>query len=571
MFRRIVTVVTVVALVALAVPALAGQQIEKRTVAREGHLTGAKAPQLTVQRTAIRDDGSQVVEIRFEGTGIAALGTWLDFPVVEPVKERTVTVQPGLDGRYQVVSRVESYPGHLQVRLGALEVQVPFEGIPSGSLLATVVLPPAVEVDSASVIREKTSAADFRAKDLPMQVFLAEDDGPSARDLVAQYASQKSVPSIRGTTTAPGIDFEIVDPSDGDNGFCVTPGASFTADVVMRPGSDTTTTCSQSCGTVNGGSGRLATAVLDIAFDTSKLSLASATKVDYPDGLIQDNSSSGRIGWAAAGDWNPDGDTTGTLASPCTMSKIETEITPMQLTFNVDGGFTSGSTTLHFRRSADGFAFSAADACANGFDESSGFDEIVDAVVGVAVNIDTASSGMVASDSTIYVQGDASTPKTSAMTTTLSDGVNPLPAQVVRMEFIGPNYSNATISSVTDNGDGTYSATVTSGPNPGRVKVRYFVDKCDGTFTETSEDKVIIINNSAWACDAGDANGSGALSPSDGTAVLLEYFDGDGNDDPLAWEGAGSYEAKPCADANGNGSLTPTDGTAVLQMYLAGM
>ena len=45
----------------------------------------------------------------------------------------------------------------------SLEVQVPFEGIPSGSLLATVVLPPAVEVDSASVIREKTSAADFRA------------------------------------------------------------------------------------------------------------------------------------------------------------------------------------------------------------------------------------------------------------------------------------------------------------------------------------------------------------------------------------------------------------------------
>lgn len=567
MFRRIVTVVTVVTLVALAVPALAGQQIEKRMVAREGQVEATKAPRLTVQRTAIRDDGSQVVEIRFEGTGIAALGTWLDFPVVQPVKERAVSVQPGLDGRYQVVSRVESYPGHLQVRVGALEVQAPFEGIPSGSLLATVVLPAAVEVDSASVIQEKTSAADFRAKDLAMQVFLAEDDGPSARDLVAQYASRKSVPSVQGTTTAPGIDFEIVDPVDGDNGFCVTAGGSFTADVVMRPGSDTTTTCSQTCGTVNGGSGRLATAVLDIAFDTSKLSLASSSKVDYPDGLIQDNSGSGRIGWAAAGDWTPDGDTNGTLASPCAMAKIETEITPMQLTFNVDAGFTSGSTTLHFRRAADGFAFSAADACANGFDESSGFDEIVDAVVGIDVAVDNASSSLAASATSIPI-----TTGTSNLTATLSDGANPLPGQVVRMEMIGPNYSGATLSGVTDNGDGTYSDTLSAGPNPGRVKVRYYVDKCSGTWQDdASEDKVIIINNPAWGCDAGDANGNGSITPTDGTAILLEYFDGDGNDDPLAWEGAGSYAAKPCADANGNGSLTPTDGTAVLQMYLAGM
>jgi hypothetical protein len=558
----------VVALGALAVPALAGQQIEKRTVAREGHLTGAKAPQLTVQRTAIRDDGSQVVEIRFEGTGIAALGTWLDFPVVQPVQERVVAVQPGLDGRYQVVSRVESSAGHLQVRLGALEVQVPFEGIPSGSLLATVVLPPAVEVDSASVIREKTSAADFRAKDLPMQVFLAEDDGPSARDLVAQYASQKSVPSIRGTTTAPGIDFEIVDPSDGDNGFCVTPGGSFTADVVMRPGSDTTTTCSQSCGTVNGGSGRLATAVLDIAFDTSKLSLASATKVDYPDGLIQDNSSSGRIGWAAAGDWNPDGDTTGTLASPCAMSKIETEITPMQLTFNVDGGFTSGSTTLHFRRSADGFAFSAADACANGFDESSGFDEIVDAVVGIDVTVDNTASSLAASPTTIPI-----TTGTSTITATLSDGTNPLPGQVVRVELIGPNYSGATLSGVTDNGDGTYSDTLSAGANPGRVKVRYYVDKCSGTWQDDlSEDKVIIINDSAMGCDAADANGDTILAPADATAIMLEWSDGDANDQPTVWPTAGSYTSStPCADANGDGVLAPADATALMLMWSNGM
>ena len=567
--KKILTIVAVVAIVAMASPLLAGQTVQKQ-MNRQGVVEGQVAPRLIVQRTAIRDDGAQVVQVRFEGTGVAALGAWLGFPVLEPVKVREVTVKSELSGRFQLLNRVESMNGHLQVRLAAMDAQVPFEGIPSGSI-ATVVLPAAVDFAQAQVVAGKASASNFQAKDINLDVYTMEDDGPSAADLVAQARAfrAKDMPSVRGTTTAPGIDFEIVDPTDGDNGFCVTPGGSFTADVVFRPGTDTSTTCSQSCGTVNGGDGRIATAVFDIAFDTSKLSYASAANVDYADGLIQDNSSSGRIGWAAAGDWATDGDTSSALADPCVMAKLDQEMTLMQVTFNVDASFT-GSTTLHFRRSADGFAFSVADACANGWDEND-FDEIVDGTVGVSVNIDTAASGLAASDSTIYIQGDASNPKTSAMTTTLSDGTNPLSGQVVRMEFIGPNYSNATITGVTDNGDGTYSATVTSGPNPGRVKVRYYVDKCDGTFSETSEDKVIIINNSTWGCDSGDANGSGALEPADGTAVLLEYLDGDTNGDPTSWESAGSYAAKPCADANGSGALEPADGTAVLLMWLAGM
>ncbi len=567
MLKKAVMIGLAVALVMSALPAFAGQTVQKNTQAREGRVQAAR---LVVQRTAIRTDGSQVMELRFEGSGVAALGTWIDFPVLAPVKAKDVAVQSGLEGRYSVLSRVEPFNGHVQVRIAAIEMQLPFQGIPSGSVVATVVLPPQVDMASARVIGEKTSAADFQARDHSLAVFLTEDDGPTAPDLVAEAAAYrtKAAPTVKGTTGAPGIDFEIVDPTDGDNGFCVTAGGTFTADVVMRPGNDTATTCSQSCGTVDGGSGRLATAVLDIAFDTSKLGLASATKVDYVDGLVQDNSGSGRIGWAAAGDWSPDGDTTGTLATPCVMAKITGEITPMQLTFNVDPSFTAGSTTLHFRRAADGFAFSAADACANGFDESSGFDEIVDGVVGIDVTLDNAASSLAASATTIPI-----TTGTSNLTASLSDGSNPLPGQVVRVELIGPNYSGATLAGVTDNADGTYSDMLTAGANPGRVKVRYYVDKCSGTWQDdASEDKVIIINNPAWGCDAGDANGDGgALTAGDATAIMLEWLDGDTNNDPTSWQGAGSYAATPCADANGDGMLTSGDATAVMLMWLAGM
>jgi len=350
--KRIMTIVAVVAIVAMASPLLAGQTVQKQ-MNREGVVEGQVAPRLIVQRTAIRDDGSQVVEIRFEGTGISALGAWLDFPVLEPVKAKDVTVESELSGRYQLLSRVESMNGHVQVRFAAIDGEVPFQGVPSGKL-ATVVLPAAVDFAQAQVVGEKTSAADFEAKDVPLSVFTMEDDGPTSRDLLVQAEAMHAndIPTVRGTTTAPGIDFEIVDPTDNDNGFCVTAGGSFTADVLFRPGTDTSTTCSQSCGTVDGGDGRIATAVLDIAFDTSKLTYASASNGDYPDGLIQDNSANGRIGWAAAGDWATDGDTSSALASPCAMAKLTGEMTLMHVTFNVASGFT-GSTTLHLRRSAD--------------------------------------------------------------------------------------------------------------------------------------------------------------------------------------------------------------------------
>ncbi len=513
--------------------------------------------------------------VRFDGYGVPALNFALEFSHLPGVRGGAVVVENLLPSRFQLVDQADWYTETVQVRLALLEGSTPFQGLRANQEIAIIHVPDNVDVAGVRVVSRNTSASDMQANDIPLEVLVA-DTMPRGVGVIsadrAQQLATKSGAAGRATTGAPGIDFEIYDPSDGDNGFCVSAGGQFTANVLLRPGTDTTTTYTQSCGTVAGGDGRLATAVVDIAFDTTKLSLNSASNVDYGDGLIQDNTGEGRIGWAAAGDWEPDATTTGTLDDPCVMDKLDATVSSewdiMQLVFDVDGSFTSGSTELAFRREADGFAFSVADGGATVWKEAD-FDEIVDAVVGIDIAVDATNSGLAASAATIPI-----TTGTSDLTATVEDaGGSGFADQVVDFEFLGPNYSGASLGGMTDNGDGTYDVTLTAGGQPGRAKIRYTVSLCDGTFIDPSDgDQVIIINNLAWGCDAGDANGSGgSLSGADGTAILLELVDGDVNNDPTAWESAGTYAATPCADANGDGSLSGADGTALLLMVAAGM
>ena len=103
------------------------------------------------------------------------------------------------------------------------------------------------------------------------------------------------------------------------------------------------------------------------------------------DGLIQDNSSQGRVGWALAGDWTPDADAeAGVLATPCTMNLLDTAGWVFQVHFT-PGPAASGATMLHIRRETDSppFALSFADMCGSEAytKTNDGIDEIADAVV----------------------------------------------------------------------------------------------------------------------------------------------------------------------------------------------
>lgn len=192
-----------------------------------------------------------------------------------------------------------------------------------------------------------------------------------------------------GQTSMPGpaVDLEVVNPSDRTNLFCVGPDETLTARLFIRPGT-ATTSCTPSCGTaVDGGAANLATAVADIAFDAEKLTFTSA--INNPltaavDGLVQDNSAQGRIGWALAGDWTPNGDTSGTLATPCDMQLLDSADWVVEINFSVLPS-ASGITSFRLRRETDpdSFSLSFADICgsealtkANG-----GVDEIIDGIV----------------------------------------------------------------------------------------------------------------------------------------------------------------------------------------------
>jgi hypothetical protein len=147
--------------------------------------------------------------------------------------------------------------------------------------------------------------------------------------------------------------------------------------------------CSTSGADVSGGSANLAAAVIDIEFDPAKLTYlgyennAATAAVD---GLIQtQNLGEGRIGWALAGDWDPDADPENpsvTLATPCAMGKLSTANWAFRLQFSYD---VSSSATLHIRRESDDPAFplSFADICGSeAFKVSNaGIDEVIDATV----------------------------------------------------------------------------------------------------------------------------------------------------------------------------------------------
>jgi hypothetical protein len=199
--------------------------------------------------------------------------------------------------------------------------------------------------------------------------------------------AQTSVPG-------PAIDLEIVNPSDDTNTFCVAPGDTLTARLFVRPGSQATS-CTPSCGSVvAGGAAHIATAVVDIAFDNQKLNLTGHTNnavTAAVDGLVQDNAAQGRIGWALAGDWSPDGDTSGTLATPCDMQLLENASWVLETQFTVQPT-ASGMTSLHLRRDSDGFALSFADICSDeAMTVASGdIDEIINGIVLISTSCTSA-------------------------------------------------------------------------------------------------------------------------------------------------------------------------------------
>ena len=189
--------------------------------------------------------------------------------------------------------------------------------------------------------------------------------------------------STRGT----GVDVEIYDPATGTNDFCVAPGDSFWVSVFVRPGSQSQP-CSLACGSTAGGTGAVATAVLDLQFDSRLLAFEGAeSNPDSAavDGQIQlQNIASGRLGWALAGDWTPDATPSpdaAALADPCAMGKLTTAGWVFRARFRLTTPTTS--TALRLRRATeDGFPLSFADACGRPFREANGLvDEVVDAHV----------------------------------------------------------------------------------------------------------------------------------------------------------------------------------------------
>lgn len=187
------------------------------------------------------------------------------------------------------------------------------------------------------------------------------------RHLVLTFALIALVPAfLRAQTTSPGpgIDVEIVNPSDGSNNFCAQIGQPFWAEVWVHPG-DVSTNCSLGCGTVDGGTAALATAAVGTRFDAAMLSFATAETNPDPtsaavDGLVlTTNSASGRIGWTLAGDWIVDGDPSSGLAGPCTQSLLDGPgwVFRIQLTATADG-----SSLISLPRQPE-FALSFADHC----------------------------------------------------------------------------------------------------------------------------------------------------------------------------------------------------------------
>jgi len=185
-----------------------------------------------------------------------------------------------------------------------------------------------------------------------------------------------------------GVEVEIYNPADDSNTFCVAAGAPFWANVLVRPG-DSSTTCDLACSPtpVAGGDANLATGIVNMGFDTARLTyLQGETNPDpgFPavDGLLQEqNVPSGQVGWGLVGDWSVDGDPASQLGNVCDAAKITAEGWIFRAQFVAPA---TGSTTLRLIRETDNPAFelSFADACGTSFKESNGgLTESVDAMV----------------------------------------------------------------------------------------------------------------------------------------------------------------------------------------------
>ena len=215
----------------------------------------------------------------------------------------------------------------------------------------------------------------------------------------ALAAALLPVVAMAQTTTAPGIDVEVYNTLDGTNRFCVAPAGSFWANVLVRPGTGTTS-CAMACtpSPVAGGSANLATGAVDLAFDPARLSFVSAESnpaTAAVDGLIQaQNVAQGRVGWALAGDWTPNADPNGVLDSPCATGLLTTSgwVYRAQLT-----GTVPGMTTLRLRQPGDAvpFQLSFADLCGSpAFTQANGaVNEVLPAVV--LVNAACATNGVI--------------------------------------------------------------------------------------------------------------------------------------------------------------------------------
>ena len=196
---------------------------------------------------------------------------------------------------------------------------------------------------------------------------------------------------VSAQTTQPGnaIDIEIFNPANGSNAFCVAPAQTVEARVFVRPGSDTLS-CTLSCSgpSVPGGSANIATAVIDLGFDSSMLSYLNGSiegngATAAVQGLPQEqNLADDRIGWALAGSWSTPGDPGSTLLTPCDMQMVTTADWLFRMQFQATG---TGMTTLRLRQETDDqpFALSFADICGTeAFKRSNGgIDEIKNAVV----------------------------------------------------------------------------------------------------------------------------------------------------------------------------------------------
>lgn len=188
------------------------------------------------------------------------------------------------------------------------------------------------------------------------------------------------------STAGAGIDLELINPDDGSNTICVNPGQALRVRLYFHPGTGTAS-CSPTCGSIQGGNSHPAAAVIDMDYDPAVLSFVGASNnpdsaLAAVDGLIQDNSGNGRVGWALAGDWSPDASTGGSLATPCATTLLDSA--GWLAEFNFTAGSTISSTTIHLRRQTDStpFPLSFADFCSPAFTpENGGVDEVIDATV----------------------------------------------------------------------------------------------------------------------------------------------------------------------------------------------